>query len=106
MNNIFEEVKQYKNSSMKWFVFGSKEYGYDYLIASKEIDERNNYISKLAEIKRIRHHDFRHSCASLLINNNVNVTMVAKYLGHTKVEETLNTYSHMFDSALDHVLDV
>lgn len=32
--------------------------------------------------------------------------MVAKYLGHTKVEETLNTYSHMFDSALDHVLDV
>lgn len=103
---LFEEVKQYENFNMKWFVFSSKEYGYDFPIASKEIDEGNNYISKIAEIKRIRVHDFRHSCASLLINNGANVTMVAKYLGHTKVEETLNTYSHMFDSALDHVLDV
>lgn len=103
---LFEEVKQYKNFNMKWFVFGSKEYGYDFPIASKEIDDRNNYISSLAQMKRIRPHDFRHSCASLLINKGANVTMVAKYLGHTKVEETLNTYSHMFDSGLDQVLDV
>ena len=26
--------------------------------------------------------------------------MVAKYLGHTKVDETLNTYSHMFHNNL------
>lgn len=49
----------------------------------------------------IRIHDFRHSCASLPINNGANVTLVAKYLGHTKIEEALNTYSHMFSSALD-----
>ena len=41
-------------------------------------------------------HDFRHSCASLLINNGANVTVVAKYLGHANIEQTLNTYSHMF----------
>ncbi len=106
LKSLYEEVKQYKNFNRKWFVFGSKEYGYDFPIASKEIDERNNYISTLANIKRIRPHDFRHSCASLLINSGANVTIVAKYLGHTKVEETLNTYTHMFDSALDQVLDV
>lgn len=106
LKSLYEEVKQYKNFNRKWFVFGSKEYGYDFPIASKEIDERNNYISTLADIKRIRPHDFRHSCASLLINSGANVTIVAKYLGHTKVEETLNTYTHMFDSALDQVLDV
>ena len=106
LKTLFEEVKQYKNFSMKWFVFASKDYGYDFPIASKDMDVRNNYISKLAEIKRIRPHDFRHSCASLLINNGANVTMVAKYLGHTKVEETLNTYSHMFDSALDSVINL
>lgn len=106
LKSLYEEVKQYKNFNRKWFVFGSKEYGYDFPIASKEIDERNNYIAKLADIKRIRPHDFRHSCASLLINSGANVTIVAKYLGHTKVEETLNTYTHMFDSALDQVLDV
>ena len=32
--------------------------------------------------------------------------MVAKYLGHSEVEETLNTYSHMFPSALDDVLNI
>lgn len=106
LKSLYEEVKQYKNFNRKWFIFGSKEYGYDFPIASKEIDERNNYIAKLADIKRIRPHDFRHSCASLLINSGANVTIVAKYLGHTKVEETLNTYTHMFDSALDQVLDV
>jgi len=67
------------------------------------------YRSKMAdnaELKLIRFHDFRHSCASLLINNGANVTLVAKYLGHTKIEETLNTYSHMFSTALDFVVSV
>ena len=29
--------------------------------------------------------------------------MVAKYLGHVKIEETLNTYSHIFQNKLDDV---
>ena len=39
-------------------------------------------------------------------NIGANVTLVAKYLGHTKIEETLNTYSHMFSTALDSVVSV
>ena len=57
-------------------------------------------------LKVIRTHDFRHSCASLLINSGGNVTMVAKYLGHSEIDETLNTYSHLFPSALDNVLNI
>ena len=45
-------------------------------------------------------------CASLLINSGGNVTMVAKYLGHSEIDETLNTYSHLFPSALDNVLNI
>ena len=59
-----------------------------------------------ANLHAIRIHDFRHSCASLLINSGANVTLVAKFLGHTKIEETLNTYSHMFSTALDSVVYV
>ena len=66
---------------------------------------RSNIADK-AGLKRIKIHDFRHSSASLLINNEANVTLVAKYLGHTKIEETLNTYSHMFSTALDSVVSV
>ena len=66
---------------------------------------RKNENAKKAGVKQIRIHDFRHSCASLLINNGANITMVAKYLGHSKIDETLNTYSHMFKNKLDNIVD-
>ena len=75
-------------------------------IADSNIYLRRTKLANLAVLKVIRIHDFRHSCASLLINNGANVTLVAKYLGHTKIEETLNTYSHMFSTALDSVVSV
>lgn len=50
---------------------------------------------------RIRIHDFRHSHASLLINNGANIQVVAKRLGHADIEMTLNTYSHMYQSEED-----
>ena len=31
--------------------------------------------------------------------------MVAKYLGHSKIDETLNTYSHVFQSKLDDIVN-
>lgn len=66
----------------------------------------NKAVEIRSGLKVIRIHDFRHSYASLLINNGVNVTLVSKYLEHTKIEETLNTYSHMFSTALDSVVSV
>ena len=32
--------------------------------------------------------------------------MVAKYLGHTKIEETLKTYSHMYQNKLDIIVNI
>ena len=32
--------------------------------------------------------------------------MVAKYLGHTKIEEALNTYSHMFTNTMTGIVDI
>lgn len=46
-------------------------------------------------------HDFKHSCVSLLINSGTTINVVAKYLGHTKIDETLNTYSHMYQNWLN-----
>ncbi len=61
---------------------------------------KNIEIAKEAKIKRIRLHDFRHSCASLLINNNANIAVVSQFLGHASIEETLDTYTHMFKDKL------
>lgn len=99
---LYNEVSQYKNFNKNWFVFGDAEVP----IVADNPSYRQEAICKRIGLKKIRIHDFRHSCASLLINSGANVTIVAKYLGHTKVEETLNTYSHMFESALTSVVDV
>lgn len=42
----------------------------------------------------IRFHDLRHTNASILIANNVNVQTVAKRLGHSKATTTTSIYSH------------
>lgn len=67
---------------------------------------RKNDNAKNAGVKQIIIHDFRHSCDSLLINNGANITLVAKYLGYTKVDETLNIYSHMFKNKLDDIVNL
>ena len=60
----------------------------------------------MAIVKDIRIHDFKHSCASLLIDSGANITLVAKYLGHTKIDETLNAYSHMYQNRLDTIVNI
>lgn len=75
-------------------------------VSSNVLTERKNKNSEKSGIKQVRLHDFRHSCASLLINKGANIQVVAKYLGHTKIEETLKTYSHLFLSSLDEIVDV
>lgn len=50
---------------------------------------------KAAGVKDIRLHDFRHSCASLLIHGGVSIVAVSHHLGHKTVKETLDTYAHM-----------
>lgn len=75
-------------------------------IADSTIYARRTKLASEANLHAIRIHDFRHSCTSLLINSGANVTLFAKFLGHTKIEETLNTYSHMFSTALDNVVSI
>jgi integrase len=50
----------------------------------------------IANVKKIRVHDLRHSHASMLINMDVNVLTISERLGHEKVDTTWNTYSHLY----------
>ena len=95
-----EKNKGYYSFSESWYVFGDVS-----PISASVLGKRKKIIAKRAGVKEIRIHDFRHSCASLLINNGANVVMIAKYLGHTKIDETLNTYSHMFKNKLDDIVN-
>lgn len=105
---LLNDLKMLKNEVSKEYEFKDDYFviGDAFPIASNTITSRKNCNCKLADVPQIRIHDFRHSCAYLLVNKGANVQVVAKYLGHTKVEETLITYSHLFTSTLDEVVAV
>ena len=55
------------------------------------IDRRFHQAADAAGVKRIRIHDLRHSCASLLIHKGVSIVAVSRHLGHSSVKQTLDT---------------
>ena len=46
-------------------------------------------------LRRIRFHDLRHSCASLLHANGVSMKEIQEWLGHSDISTTLNIYTHL-----------
>ena len=47
------------------------------------------------DMRRIRFHDLRHSCASILLANEVPMKMIQEWLGHSDFSTTANIYSHL-----------
>ena len=47
------------------------------------------------QMKRIRFHDLRHSCASLLYANGVSLKEIQEWLGHSDINTTSNIYTHL-----------
>ena len=90
-----EQAKKRKYFSEGWFVFGN-----ELPFRETTIQRKKNSYCKAAEVKQIRIHDFRHSCASFLINNGASIVLVSKYLGHSKISVTLDTYTHLYKSEL------
>lgn len=87
------------------FVFGTTRFSPDTSIRRNYMNCLNltNKLEK-TNIKPIRIHDFRHSHASDLINRGANIKLVSMHLGHKDVNETLNTYTHLFPSAEDELM--
>ena len=46
-------------------------------------------------MKKIRFHDLRHSCASLLYSNGVALKDIQEWLGHSDISTTSNIYTHL-----------
>ena len=46
-------------------------------------------------LRRIRFHDLRHSCASLLLAHGVPMKQIQEWLGHSDFSTTANIYSHL-----------
>lgn len=102
---LLESLKTMKLNAKKkkyfketWFVFGD-----ELPFRETTIQVRKNKYCRLAGVKQIRIHDFRHSCASFLIQNGASIVLVSKYLGHSKISITLDTYTHLYENELKKV---
>ena len=48
-----------------------------------------------AKLPRMRLHDLRHSCATLLLSKGIHPRVVMELLGHSTIAMTMNVYSHV-----------
>lgn len=90
-----ERLSKFKQT---WFVLGD-----DVPMATGRMYFYRDKYAEKAGIRRIRLHDFRHSCASALISGAAPITAVSNFLGHSETTETLETYTHMFKKDLANV---
>ena len=74
---------------------GAYLFGGDKGLSPTKVQKHFDRAIELSGVKKIRIHDLRHSHATWLINNGVNIVAVSKRLGHSTIEQTLKTYTHL-----------
>lgn len=91
---LLKELKEYYYKQIKfddkWFVFGGV-----FALSQTTIGRKKNAYCSLANVKKIKIHDFRHSHATFLLSRNIPITVISKRLGHSDTQMTLNVYSHL-----------
>lgn len=99
--SLSEYLMKYKSNEMKiagfnedWFMFGRLE-----PVAENTLTRVKDRAVSKAGVKRITIHEFRHSHASNLIANGVNIVAVSKRLGHSDIQMTLNRYTHLLNKS-------
>lgn len=95
-----DKLPQSLVNSPEVFVFGL-----DRPIPNSTLQKKKHDYCVKAGVPEIRVHSLRHSCASALISSGATIVYVSKYLGHSSVKETLDTYSHFMPSEADKMAD-
>ena len=65
------------------------------LVKPNFITQHFEIVLKNHGLKKIRFHDLRHSCASLLYANGVSLRDIQEWLGHSDIGTTSNIYTHL-----------
>ena len=96
-----ERYKENENFSENFRICGGER-----PLRDTSIENMNIKFAKAAGIKKIRIHDFRHSHASLLANSGINIQEIARRLGHSDVQMTWNTYSHLYPKEEERAIEI
>jgi len=61
---------------------------------------------KTSGVSDIRFHDIRHTHASILINQGVDIVKISKRLGHANPRITLEVYAHLLPNSDNEIADI
>lgn len=92
---ILNEHKERQKSTGIWnenfYICGGEK-----CLPNATIDKRNREFATAADLPHIAVYDFRHSFASLLANEGINIQEIARRMGHSNVKRTWETYAHLY----------
>ncbi len=90
LNSFYKKEKKKEFFDNSWFIFGGIK-----PLSQTTITRKKDKYCQLANVKKIRLHDFRHSHATFLLSNGITINVISQRLGHSDIAMTLNTYSHL-----------
>ncbi|MER7055269.1 tyrosine-type recombinase/integrase [Streptomyces sp. NPDC000351] len=70
------------------------------VIDPRSLNRMLTILCRDANVRRVRVHDLRHTCASLLLSRGVDARTIMETLGHSTITMTLDTYAHVMDTTL------
>ena len=76
------------------------------LLAPDYVTSHFSSLLKQLGMRHIRFHDLRHSCASLLVENKVDMKRIQLLLGHSNYSTTADIYSHLDTRSIEQATDV
>lgn len=95
------QQKEFKNWNESMLICGG-----DNPLRDTCISNWNIKTAKAAGLTPIRIHDFRHTHATLLINEGISAQEIARRLGHSNVTTTLKVYSHLYPREEERALNI
>lgn len=90
LNDYKNDVTKISGFNENWYIFGNNN-----PLARTNINRVKDMACKESGVKRITLHGFRHSHASNLISSGMNIVAVSKRSGHSSIDITLRTYTHL-----------
>ena len=101
--DILKELKKRQEENKK---ICKKDYNYKYcdyicvdnlgnLIEPDYVTKHFKRLLKANNLRIIRFHDLRHSCASLLLARGISLKEIQEWLGHSNFNTTANIYAHL-----------
>lgn len=81
-------------------------FGYEHPLALTTIRRAFMAGIEASGVKKIRIHDLRHSFATNAIGAGVNIVALSKYLGHSTIRQTLETYVHALEKTENEMIDI